>query len=110
MVGIDVWFDKYPLRGGQRWTVEVRKATKGCRYFLALLSSKSVSKRGCVQKELTDALNLLDEFSRVGGIHRSGTLGRMRVPAVTEHLGLRSRRERFQRLAMGSMHRFVHLT
>lgn len=60
--GISTWLDKFHLLSGQRWKSEVKKAIRDCEYFLALLSSSSVSKRGYVQKELREALDLLDEF------------------------------------------------
>jgi hypothetical protein len=60
--GLNVWFDKVSLRPGQRWKPEIKRAITQCRYFLALLSSNSVSKKGYVQKELYEALELLDEY------------------------------------------------
>ena len=60
--GLHVWFDKESLLPGQKWKVEIKRAIRECRYFIALLSSKSLSKRGYVQKEVKEALDLLDEF------------------------------------------------
>src|SRR5262245_23245681 len=60
--GLDVWFDEQSLLPGQRWEAEIGRAIKSCSYFLALLSSNSVSKRGYVQNELKDALEVLDEL------------------------------------------------
>lgn len=56
------WFDKESLLPGQKWKIVIRQAIRDSRYFLAVLSSKSVTKRGFIHKELTDALELLDEF------------------------------------------------
>lgn len=59
---IDVWFDKESLLPGQKWEIEIRKAIHASRYFIAILSSKSVTKRGIVQKEIKEALDVVDEF------------------------------------------------
>ncbi len=50
--GINVWLDDNALIPGQNWRYEITQAIKGSNYFLALLSSNSVSKIGYVQKEL----------------------------------------------------------
>ncbi len=60
--GIECWFDKTSLVPGQRWQDTIDSAIKKSRFFLALLSSNSVGKRGYVQKELALALDVLDEF------------------------------------------------
>jgi len=60
--GVDVWFDKVSLLPGQKWRQVIHQAIGESRYFVALLSSNSVTKRGFVQKELKVALNQLDEF------------------------------------------------
>lgn len=60
--GIECWFDKASLEPGQRWRDAIDSAIKRSRFFLALLSSNSVGKRGYVQKELALALDILDEF------------------------------------------------
>ncbi len=60
--GIDAWFDKETLLPGQNWEYEIRQAIKNSQYFIALLSSSSVSKSGYVQKELRMALDALDKL------------------------------------------------
>jgi hypothetical protein len=60
--GVEVWFDEESLLGGQNWKLAIRRAIKGCRFFIALLSTKSISKKGYVQKELKEALEVLDEY------------------------------------------------
>jgi predicted aspartyl protease len=62
-IGLNPWFDQISLLPGQKWKIEIKKAIKNSRYFLALLSSQSVTKRGYVQKELREALDVLDEFT-----------------------------------------------
>jgi hypothetical protein len=60
--GIDVWFDRVSLRPGEQWKTAISKAIRNSRYFVALLSSTSTTKRGYVQKEIREALNVLDEY------------------------------------------------
>jgi cold shock CspA family protein len=54
--------DKTNLLPGQDWEKTIRAAIANSDYFLALLSSHSVSKRGFVQKELRRALEVAEEF------------------------------------------------
>jgi hypothetical protein len=60
--GLNPWFDKDSLLPGQRWKTAIKTAIRDCRFFIALLSSNSINKRGYVQKELKDALEVLDEY------------------------------------------------
>ena len=59
---IEPWLDKECLLPGQRWSDAITEAIQTSDYFLALFSSASVSKRGYVQKELKEALAVLDEI------------------------------------------------
>lgn len=63
MAGIVPWMDKIDLLPGQNWKFHITKAIRESSYFIALLFSKSLSKRGFVQKELKLALDILGEFS-----------------------------------------------
>jgi hypothetical protein len=60
--GVNVWLDQEELLPGQHWKSAIENAIRDSRYFIALLSSESVNRRGYVQKELVIALDLLDEF------------------------------------------------
>jgi formylglycine-generating enzyme required for sulfatase activity len=60
--GANPWLDRESLLPGQRWEIEIRRAIRENRYFLAVLSSNSVSRRGYVHKEVAEALKILDEF------------------------------------------------
>jgi TIR domain len=62
MRSIDSWFDRESLLPGQQWRSQIKNAIEQSRYFLALLSEQSVTKRGYIQKELRRALDLLDEY------------------------------------------------
>jgi hypothetical protein len=54
--------DKESLLPGHYWKIEVKRAIKNSRYFIALFSSTSVQKKGYVQVEFKFALDVLDEF------------------------------------------------
>ena len=56
------WMDSEDLLPGQVWKDEIANAIKSSTHFLALLSQKSVSKKGYVQREQKIALDLLDEL------------------------------------------------
>jgi hypothetical protein len=60
--GLNPWLDTKSLLPGQKWKIAIKNAIRNSRYFIALLSSNSVEKRGYVQKELKEALQILDEF------------------------------------------------
>ena len=59
---IAIWFDENEILPGQHWKEEIANAINESTYFLVLLSSNSLTKRGYVQKELKTALDILDEF------------------------------------------------
>ena len=58
-LGWSVWFDRVSLKPGQQWKQEIRGAIKESRYYLALLSRNSLSRKGFVQAELATALEVL---------------------------------------------------
>jgi formylglycine-generating enzyme required for sulfatase activity len=60
--GFAPWLDKESLLPGQNWKMMISKEMKESSFFLALLSSDSLGKRGYVNKELRFALDILDEF------------------------------------------------
>jgi hypothetical protein len=62
--GADVWLDRESLLPGSDWKREIRSAIKQCRYFVALLSTSSVSRRGFVNAEISSALEVLKEFPK----------------------------------------------
>ena len=59
--GFEVWFDQDSLLPGQSWKVEITRAIRQSDCFVALLSTQSVDRRGYVQKELVQALDVLDK-------------------------------------------------
>ena len=56
------WLDAQNLLPGQDWPTAVRHAIRDSSHFLAIISARSVNKRGFVQKELRQALEILSEF------------------------------------------------
>jgi len=60
--GIITWFDRESLIPCQIFEAVIKQAIKKCDYFLCILSSRSVNKRGFVNKEIVQALNILDEY------------------------------------------------
>jgi hypothetical protein len=60
--GLDPWLDEKDLLPGQNWQDEIKKAIRASRFFIAILSNRSVSKRGFVQREIKLALQTLDEY------------------------------------------------
>lgn len=60
--GVKPWLDSEDLVSGQNWDAAITKAISESRYFIALLSSRSVGKKGYVQKEIRHALNIATEY------------------------------------------------
>ena len=68
-VGLDVWWDKEGLEGGQFFPVEILEAIIRQRFFLFVVSSRSVASKWC-QRELIRATELEKEI----------------IPLVLEHI------------------------
>lgn len=59
--GLEPWLDEYQLAPGVRWDDKIREAIQKARFFVACISSNSVSKSGYVQRELRTALSELEK-------------------------------------------------
>jgi hypothetical protein len=59
---IEVWIDSESLRPGEKWKQAISTAIRESTFFIALLSSRSLSKRGYIQKELNLALEIAKEL------------------------------------------------
>lgn len=59
---LEPWLDREDLLPGEKWKDAIKHAIEDSRYFVALFSSNSVEARGYVQKQLKEALDILDEF------------------------------------------------
>jgi hypothetical protein len=55
------WIDEENILPGEEWDYEIKKAVRNSDVIIALLSNKSVTKEGYVQKEITFALDVADE-------------------------------------------------
>jgi hypothetical protein len=60
--GVDPWLDKEDLSPGLEWRPAIRKAIREADFFIALLSKSSSAKRGYVQKEMREALEVRGEM------------------------------------------------
>ena len=60
--GSQPWLDIESHLGGQNWQRAISSAIRECSHFLALISHHSVSKRGFVQREVAQALQILEMF------------------------------------------------
>ena len=57
-----VWFDEVDLIPGMRWDPAIRKAIRGAKYFVALLSKKSSSTNGYRHSELRQAIEMMQRM------------------------------------------------
>lgn len=60
--GCDAWLDREKLAPGVRWKARIKSAIWQSDYFLALLSEHALNKRGFVQNELKEAMEVLKGF------------------------------------------------
>jgi len=61
-IGISPWLDTEDLKPGQNWREGIQLAIKESDYFITLLSTNSISKKGFVQKEQKKAFEILNEL------------------------------------------------
>jgi TIR domain len=59
---LKIWYDREDLMSGMRWRPAIRKAIRDSDYFIALLSSRAVSRRGYRNSELREAIDVMREF------------------------------------------------
>jgi sugar/nucleoside kinase (ribokinase family) len=59
--GFKPWMDKEDIVGGERWKSRIPQAIRRSDFFLACMSANSVTKRGWIQKEIRDALDIWQE-------------------------------------------------
>jgi len=56
------WLDSKKLLPGTKWKLEIMSALKSCDLVVVLLSRHSVSKKGFVQREIVEALDMMKQF------------------------------------------------
>ena len=59
--GFKVWMDKKDILPGERWRVRIERAIKNSDFFLVCLSKNSVNRRGFLQREIKQALDIWEE-------------------------------------------------
>ncbi len=59
--GFKPWMDIKNILPGERWELAVKKAVRRSDFFLACLSAHSVDKRGWIQREIKEALDIWQE-------------------------------------------------
>lgn len=60
--GFKPWMDKKDILPGEMWEVSIQKAIQGSDFFLMCLSANSVDKRGWIQREIKQALDIWQEM------------------------------------------------
>jgi hypothetical protein len=60
--GFNPWMDVADILPGEMWETSIKKAIRDSDFFLVCLSSNSVNKRGFLQTEIKDALNIWQEM------------------------------------------------
>ncbi|MGA9349874.1 MAG: TIR domain-containing protein [Anaerolineae bacterium] len=59
--GFKPWMDKKDILPGEQWKLAIQKAIQDSDFFLACLSANSVNRRGFIQRETRDALDIWQE-------------------------------------------------
>lgn len=59
--GVQVWWDRRSLLAGQEWKAIIQEAQSRSRAILAVLSSRTAARKGYLQKELRDAIDILEQ-------------------------------------------------
>jgi hypothetical protein len=59
--GFDVWFDRDSILPGQRWKPAIVGAIRSADAVVVLLSKRSSNRRGFLNKEIREALDVVDE-------------------------------------------------
>jgi hypothetical protein len=60
--GHTTWLDEECLVAGANWQLEIREAIREADFIIVFLSSASISKRGYVQAEIKQAIDIHEEF------------------------------------------------
>jgi hypothetical protein len=61
---INAWIDVRCLPAGANWKLEIKKAIRKSKYFILLLSKNSINKRGFVQNEIKEAIDVVKELPK----------------------------------------------
>lgn len=61
-LGHKPWLDKESLFPGQNWETVILEEIRNCDFFLVLLSLSATKKKGFINKEIKEALNILEQL------------------------------------------------
>jgi hypothetical protein len=61
-MGAAPWMDQFDLVGGEDWRAAIKRALREASHCIVLLSHRAVTKRGYVQTEMRDALQVVGEL------------------------------------------------
>jgi TolB-like protein len=100
--GIEVWFDREELRGGDAWDEKIRRQIKDCRLFIPIISANSESRlEGYFRREWTLAADrtedMANEVAFIVPIVIDGTLN------TTAHVPPKFHRLQWTRLPDGAV-------
>lgn len=59
---LNPWLDVKDLLPGQDWDKEIISAIRRARFVLVFLSNQSINKRGYIQKEIREALDVAEQM------------------------------------------------
>jgi hypothetical protein len=59
---VEPWIDTQSILPGQKWKSAINNAINDAHLFIALFSNNSISKKGYVQKEIREALEVYDKI------------------------------------------------
>lgn len=63
-LNLKAWIDTQ-IQPGQNWEEEIKKGIRACRYFIALISSTAVEKKGYPKREFEYALNVIKKTQQL---------------------------------------------
>ena len=84
--GLQTWLDVEELKPGQNWDREIVKALGLCDVFIALMSKRSVSKRGYLRREAKSALTPLTLVPRSNALIVPVRIEECKIPRTFRHL------------------------
>jgi hypothetical protein len=84
--GFRPWVDKKSINPGDDWRKKIGSAIRSSHYFLVLLTKNSVNKRGYLQREIKEALELQDELPEAGRYAIPVRLEFCRIPDRLAHI------------------------
>ena len=64
--GIQPWMDTRDILPGQDWELMITRAIRRADFFIACISTQATNKRGFVQREIRQALDLWNEKQKIG--------------------------------------------